>query len=319
MPNAYAKSDLRAILIACNIKIESQTGSDFLCLCPFHHNTSSPAFAVSYSKGLYICYNESCGASGNILDLVIKLTNKNHFEALRFINVHKLTDAEVFEEELQEILSDKPEFIEFPQITIDTLHNNLMTLERGREYFHSRGIFEDAMKHFHLGYSVNQDMVTVPLLSPTGMPVGMIGRSIEGKVFKNSPNLPRNKTMFNLSEARKFGGSIIVVESSFDAIRLWQAGYPNAVAVLGSSLSKENLHYLNKYSTKITIMTDNDLAGRALGKTIVSKLNYKDIYWAYYGEGKVYPHLAKDVGDLKDSEIQHCIDNAISNFEYQTV
>ena len=172
------------------------------------------------------------------------------------------------------------------------------------------------MEYFKLGYSTVQNMVTVPLHSPDGLPVGIIGRSIQGKSFKNSPNLPRNKTMFNLHRAKREGGTIIMVESSFDAIRLWQAGYPNAVATLGGSISDINIQHLNKYASTIIIMTDNDNAGRALGHTIANKLKNKNILWASYDYGIVYPHSAKDVGDLTDEEIKQCIKNAIPHFEY---
>ena len=172
------------------------------------------------------------------------------------------------------------------------------------------------MDYFDLGYSEKQKMVTVPVHSPDGIPVGIVGRSIEGKSFKNSSNLPRNKTMFNLHRAKRAGGTIIVTESSFDAIRVHQAGFPGAVATLGGSLSEDNLENLNKYSSKIIIMTDSDEAGRKLGKLIANKLKMKDILWASYQYGMIYPHNAKDVGDLTDEEIQQCIKNAVPHFEY---
>jgi DNA primase len=317
MSDAYTKADLRSILRSCNIEITSETGTDFLCLCPFHHNTDSPAFAVSYSKGLYICYNQNCDSSGTIMDLVIKLTGRNNFEALRFIQSNKLNSAEMLEEELKELLDEKPEFNPFPVETVDTAHRMLMSKGYGAyDYLLSRNITEEAMEHFNLGFSSMQQMTMVPLHSPDGVLVGIIGRSIEGKSFKNSPNLPRNKTMFNLHRAKREGGTIIVVESSFDAIRLWQAGYPNAVATLGGSISDTNLHHLNKYSSTIIIMTDNDQAGRALGNTIAYKLKNKNVLWAKYDHNVIYPHMAKDVGDLTDEEIKQCIKNAIPHFEY---
>lgn len=320
MLDAYSKADLRSILQSCGIEIISQTGTDFLCLCPFHHNTDSPAFAVSYSKGLYICYNQNCDASGTVLDLVKKLTDRNDFEALRFISANKLSEAELLEEELKDLLDDKPEFVEYSQAEIDTLHNNLMQyMTDGKQYFMSRNINEEAMEHFKLGYSYKQKMVTVPLHSPDGIPVGLIGRSIEGKSFKNTPNLPRNKTMFNLHRAKREGGTIIVVESSFDAIRLWQAGFPNAVATLGGSISEVNIKHLNKYSSTIILMTDNDQAGKALGTTIANKLKNKNVLWARYNNDVIYPHMAKDVGDLTDEEIKQCIKNAIPHFQYANI
>ena len=316
MLDAYSKADLRSILRSCNVEIVSETGTDFLCLCPFHHNTDSPAFAVSYSKGLYICYNQNCNSAGTVLELVKKLTNRNDFEAMRFISSSKLSEGEMLEEELRDLLDDKPEFVEFSQDTLDKLFSDLKNSIDAKTYFKSRNIGFEAMDYFKLGYSTVQNMVTVPLHSPDGLPVGIIGRSIQGKSFKNSPNLPRNKTMFNLHRAKREGGTIIMVESSFDAIRLWQAGYPNAVATLGGSISDINIQHLNKYASTIIIMTDNDNAGRALGHTIANKLKNKNILWASYDYGIVYPHSAKDVGDLTDEEIKQCIKNAIPHFEY---
>ena len=125
--------------------------------------------------------------------------------------------------------------------------------------------------------------------------------------------------MFNLHRAKREGGTIIVVESSFDAIRLWQAGYPNAVATLGGSISDTNLNHLNKYASTIILMIDNDGAGRALGNTIANKLKSKNVLWASYSHDIVYPHQAKDVGDLTDEEIKICVKNAIPHFEYATM
>ena len=183
MSDAYNKADLRSILRSCGVEVISQTGTDFLCLCPFHHNTDSPAFAASYTKGLYVCYNQYCNASGTVLDLVMKLTSRNNFEAMRFISSNKLTDAQKLEEELKELLDDKPEFEEFSSKVLEDLHRGL-TLE-ARDYYAKRHINSDAIDYFNLGYSQKQGMVTVPLHSPDGIAVGVIGRSIQGKSFKN--------------------------------------------------------------------------------------------------------------------------------------
>jgi DNA primase len=96
---------------------------------------------------------------------------------------------------------------------------------------------QKSLYYFELGYSENMGMVTVPVHSPDGMPIGIVGRSIEGKAFKNSTNLPKSKTLFNIHRAKKIGDHVIIVESSFDAIRVHQAGFPNVVATLGGFLS----------------------------------------------------------------------------------
>lgn len=311
----YSPSHMRAIVRQLGLHVVSETSHDFLCLCPFHGNRHTPSFSVSHQKGLYLCFNPSCGASGTIVELVKNMTHRNEFEALRFIIAAQKESVAKFEDELAEILDDKPEFEEFSQETLDRLYNG-MTNE-GREYLNGRGINDDSIDHFKLGYSQSQRMVIVPVHSPDGIPVGLVGRSIEGKSFKNSTGLPRNKTMFNIHRARRASSTAIVVESSFDAIRVHQSGYPNVIATLGGSMSKINLNNINRNFNKVIIMTDADTAGRELGKTIASSLKNKEILWAHYSNDMLYPHDAKDVGDMTEEEIRTCIENALADYEYR--
>jgi len=244
--------------------------------------------------------------------------HKNDFEAMRFISAKETESLENFDDILAEAMEDKPMFEEFNKDTLDKLATDRWNSKEACDYFMSRGINHESMDYFELGYSQNMDMVTVPVHSPDGMPIGIVGRSIEGKSFKNSTNLPKSKTMFNVHRAKKIGDHVIVVESSFDAIRIHQAGFPNVVATLGGFLSKEQHHILNRYFNRITIMTDADLAGRELGFSIANKLRMKDVLWASYEYGKIYPHDAKDAGDMTDEEIKTCIKNAVSDIEYRS-
>lgn len=243
------------------------------------------------------------------------MTKRNEYEALRFIIAAQQEAVANFEDELSELLDDKPEFDEFSQETLDRLHDQIN--DRAREYLNGRGITNESIDHFKLGYSASQDMVIVPVHSPEGIPVGLVGRSIEGKSFKNSTGLPRNKTMFNIHRARRESGTVIVVESSFDAIRVHQSGYPNVIASLGGSMSKINLSNINRNFSKVIIMTDADQAGRELGKTIANSLKNKEVLWASYSNDILYPHEAKDVGDMTEEEIKTCIENALADYEYR--
>jgi DNA primase len=312
----YLPSQVKEILEGIGVKIYNQSDSDFLCYCPFHSNTHTPSFAVSKTTGLFICYNPSCDARGNLEYLISQIGKYDQFEVARFIRQLHKNRPDTFYEDLEDIFTEKDEFKLFPQMILDDLHTNLNASDRAKQYFLSRNINEESMEHFELGFSEKQDMVTVPLHSPDGMPVGIIGRSIEGKRFKNSDNLPRSLTMFNLHRAKKLSSTIIVCESSFDAIRIHQAGYPNVVATLGGGISKQNVQNLNRYSSSIIIATDADEAGRKLGNEISTKLSNKNISWASFDDGVIYPNGAKDVGDLTDQEIKSCIKNAVSHFEY---
>ena len=242
--------------------------------------------------------------------------HKNDFEALRFIGSKQNEALENFDELLSDMMEDKPEFEEFPQETLDRLHADLAGNKNARDYLESRGINQESISHFGLGFSNSMGMVVTPVHSPDGSPIGIVGRSIEGKTFKNSTNLPKSRTMFNIHRAKKIGSNVIIVESNFDAIRVHQAGFPNVVATLGGSLSSEQQKLLNKYFSTIIVMTDADEAGRELGMSIANRLNTKDVLWASYDYGKIYPHDAKDVGDMTDEEIKACIKNSVSHIEY---
>jgi DNA primase len=314
----YAPAHIKSVLKSIGLEIVGETNNDFLCYCPFHSNRHTSSFSVSREKGAFICFNPSCGEAGTLQELVRRVTHKNEFEVLRFISSKETESLENFDELLSEAMEDKPVFTEFPQETLDNLYNELLSENKAVDYFKTRGINKESIDHFKLGYSSNQGMVTVPVHNPEGMPIGLVGRSIEGKSFKNSTSLPKSKTMFNIHQAKKIGDHVIVVESSFDAIRIHQAGYPNVVATLGGFLSTEQHQLLNRHFNKITIMTDADLAGRELGLSIANKLRMKDILWASCGYGKIYPHDAKDAGDMTDEEIIYCIKNAVSNIEYRS-
>ena len=314
----YTSAHIKSIIQSLGIDMVGETSNDFLAYCPFHSNRHTSSFSISKTKGAYLCFNPSCGEAGTLSDLVKKILNKNEFQSLRYIESKQSESLENFDESLKEMLEDKPDFVEFSKETLVSLHNGLINNDKAKDYLKSRGIDLDSIKHFSLGYSNNMDMVTVPVHSPDGIAVGVVGRSISDKRFKNSKDLPRSKTMFNIHRAKKIGDRVIVVESSFDAIRVHQAGFPNVVATLGGHISGQNLSLLNRYFNTVIIMTDADKAGRDLGSTIAYKLSNKNILWASHSYGRIYPEGVKDAGDMSDEDIKACITNAISNFEYRT-
>lgn len=345
----YTPNQVQATIRACGIDVEAETTNDFLCFCPFHGNKYSPSFSVSRTHGTYLCFNHSCGETGTLVDLVKKIpkrdgSRRTEFEARRLIVKKKGETQQAFDDQLREALKPKVMFPEFSQSVLDRMYEDFWKNPEAVRYMvEERGFEEETLHAFKIGYSVKKDIVAVPMHSPTGIPVGVIGRpaDVENKFFKNSVGLPTSKTLWNLHRAKRLGGTVIICEASFDAMRIHQAGYQNVVACLGGNFSPYHFELLDKYFNKVIIMTDFDKSekhiyknckkckrkglqlckghnpGRDLGATIAAGLHKKTILWGSYDERIVYPNEAKDAGDMTDEEIRQCIKNAVSQFVYE--
>lgn len=299
----YSADQIKRILVGCGISVESEVDSDYIIFCPFHNNTRSPAGEIDKTKGTFFCF--SCQKVADLVEFVMFTSARTYFESVRFIKSKEQAIDLVYEVSKQ--LIDQPEYVEYDSAMISKLYRQAVASDRAKAYLANRHITEQSIDKFELGYSEKADMVTIPVHSPDGIPVGFVGRSIEGKDFKNTPGLPKSKVLFNLHRV-KSAGRIFVVESSFDAIRLWQCGYP-AVATLGANVSSIQLELLQKYFNNIIVIADNDEAGGNMKKKIIEKL----------GSRVSIIHLNnkyKDVGDMTDEEIKSLnvsFDNTIND------
>jgi DNA primase len=238
---------------------------------------------------MFLCF--SCGESGNVIDMVMRTTNRTYFEAARLINSRQNTVD--IERQVDDAIENSQEYPQFDMKLINELHNNLLSSNRAREYFYRRNIEDDSFSEFLLGFSEKQDMVIVPVFDEHGKCLGFVARSVEGKSFKNSVGLPKSKILFNLNKVKRH--SIVVVESSFDVIRLHQQGF-SAVATLGATVSRKQLSLLQQYANKIIICPDSDDAGHKMTDKIVKGITNKSI-------DVVSLSNAKDVGDLSNEEL----------------
>ena len=227
------------------------------------------------------------------------VSGRTYFESTRYI-VSKETGTNL-EQEISSKLVDKPEYEIFDELIIKRLNNQAMDSLRAISYFKGRKIDQSSVNKFSLGFSDKRDMVTIPVHSPEGLPVGFVGRSIEGKEFKNTPKLPKSKVLFNLHRI-KSSRRVYVVESSFDAIRLDQVGMP-AVATLGANVSNIQVELLRKYFNDIIVIADNDEAGGNMKERLIERLGSRV---SVIQLDKKY----KDIGDMEDESIKEL------NFEF---
>ncbi len=110
-----------------------------------------------------------------------------------------------------------------------------------------------------------------PIHDAQGRVIAFGGRSLDDSAPKylNSPESPvfsKGRTLFGLDQARRAivaTDRAIVVEGYIDALALWQGGFRETVATLGTALTVEHLRTLGRHTRNVLACFDGDDAGRA--------------------------------------------------------
>jgi DNA primase len=134
-------------------------GANYIGLCPFH-NERTPSFSVSKSKGICKCF--SCGNGGSPVNFLMELEQMSYYEALKWlakkygieIKEREMTDKERTEEHERESMLAVNDFAlkHFEHTMADTDDGQNI----GLAYFRERGINDQSIKKFHLGYSLEK-------------------------------------------------------------------------------------------------------------------------------------------------------------------
>ena len=134
-------------------------GVNMIGLCPFH-NEKTPSFTVSPSKNLWKCFG--CGKGGKPVHFIMEHEQLSYPDALRWlakkyhieIKERELSDEEKREESIRESLFVINQYA--LQFFTDTLHNTEEGKAIGLNYFRHRGLRDETIKKFCLGYSLEK-------------------------------------------------------------------------------------------------------------------------------------------------------------------
>jgi DNA primase len=291
LKDLYTTQQIHRVLTGAGIDIEAEYGTDYIIFCPYHNNNRTPAGEVSKESGLFFCFG--CQTTRSLIELIMHMTNRTYFETVRFIK-SKETETDI-EAVVNKALHQLPDFVQYDELLIKRLNKQALDSPRAMTYFEGRRLTKESVIKFDLGYSEKQDSVVIPMQSPDGMSIGFVARTIEGKEFKNTPGLPKSKILFNLHRV-KASKIVYVVESSFDAIRLDQVGFP-AVATLGANVSSSQIELLKRYFTGVVLVADNDDAGSIMAERLTEKM--RNLVTIIRPDKKY-----KDIGDMTDDEIR---------------
>lgn len=130
-----------------------KAGKNFMGRCPFHQERT-PSFSVSQEKGVYHCFG--CGKSGNVFNFIMDIDNVTFYEAVRILAQKANVELEFDEESYTEDRNQIELLYEINKRAAKYFYDNLMGSEGtyAREYIDHRGIKEDTITKFGLGFSV---------------------------------------------------------------------------------------------------------------------------------------------------------------------
>src|SRR5436853_3972052 len=122
-----------------------------------------------------------------------------------------------------------------------------------------------------LPYDRFRDRVMFPITDLRGRTIAFGGRALEKDVqakYLNSPETPlfhKGSNLYNGAAARQAahnGAQIVVVEGYVDVIAMVTAGFPAAVAPLGTALTEDQLALIWKMADEPVLCFDGDRAGQ---------------------------------------------------------
>ncbi len=298
-------------LVSARTELRRAGPSSYEGLCPFH-DERTPSFGIDPTKKVYYCFG--CQASGDVFTFVQETEGLDFKGALELL-------AERYGIELQREAED-PRAAERRQRRerlLGLLARTAAYYERylwesteaarAREYLESRGLREETLREFRVGYAPSA-WDSVLLASRRGgfseaelYTVGLAQRSQEnGRLYDRF----RARIMFPLADIRGrvlgFGaramreeqrpkylntsdndlyhkglhlygadlarasasraGEVILCEGYTDVVALRQAGLPNAVGLMGTALTGEQVAELARMAQTVLLALDADSAGQ---------------------------------------------------------
>ena len=288
-------------------------GREYVGLSPFSKE-KTPSFTINDEKGFYHCF--SSGEHGNIFDFLVKVEKLNFGDAVRKLAAKAGMPAFKFTKENIEVENKRKKYDEILTIALQNYQKNFSEKESVRKYALSRGLTQEILSFFKIGYSgeyglnlslfgnFNQkeliesgiffydeknnklidrfkNRLIFPIFDYNNKVIGFGGRALSQNYLAKYINSPETEffkkgfNLYNLNNAKnqnKQSGIVFVVEGYMDVISLYQAGFKNVVATLGTAMTESHLNLIWRYFNDPIVCFDGDRSGQNAAHKISEKL-----------------------------------------------
>lgn len=309
----YREGDVQQALLRLGIDTDPRN-SELLGLCPMHfertgRTDANPSWSMNSETGVHHCF--SCGYKGTLLTLVAEINEftttwgRLDFDAAKdWLRSTIEVNFELLAKQLEEAKNfyvpiQKPIEMSEARLAIFTdppywaLEERDLTLEACIKY----GVRWDA----------NNDRWITPIRNAdTGKLMGWQEKGQRSRFFRNRPTgVQKSKTLFGIDIFT--GGTMIVVESPLDAVKLSSLGIEGGVSTFGAAVSVDQLALMRK-ADRLIFAFDNprvDAAGLVAFKDMLArtKMEGMECWFVKYTDD------VKDIGDMEANAVQLLVDN----------
>lgn len=313
--------DVESALVALEIQVLSVGSEEIRGVCPMHYELTGKRgslgdWYINIESGQHHCW--SCDYRGNLMGLVRDLTGLDPWHARKWLadqGIAQITEEDLVPRHLRASNKTNPEEMEineahlavFKPVPEEECEKRDLDPEVADEY----EILWGAPPRLRGSDPLEPGWI-VPIRTSTGGFMGYQYKS--GSFVRNLPTgVEKRHTLFGLHLVEPDERALIVVESPLDVVRIATAGYGNAVATYGASVSPEQISLLADNCRTLILAMDNDIAGKQAHRTLRAHLEsrLKILLFDYSGTvGSGINGWAKDPGDMNDKQIQRAVDRA---------
>lgn len=150
-PSEEIKNKLDIVeVIGQYVKLQ-KVGANYKALCPFHKE-KTPSFFVSPSRQIWHCFG-ACNEGGDIFKFIMKIENIEFKEALKIL-AQKAGVKLIYEN--PQLRSQKQKLLDINKAASDFFEQNLWKNKEVLGYLHQRGLKDETIKEFHLGWALDE-------------------------------------------------------------------------------------------------------------------------------------------------------------------
>lgn len=187
-----------------------KSGQNFKALCPFH-SEKTPSFMVNPSKQIFHCFG--CGVGGDVVSFLMKLENIPFNEALHNIAKKAGIDLREFKFD-KEHTEKRDKILQINREAMNYFIKNLKGSEKAKTYLRKRGIEEDSLKGFSIGYATAERDGLIKHVKKMGYSDSVIKEAgLAVSYEKGSRDIFRERIIFpifnNQGDTVAFGGRVL--------------------------------------------------------------------------------------------------------------